>query len=81
MFESFMGCGGQLPLPRQFLKRGHKLIQRSCGISIADEVQTGFGRLETTSGHSIFLIINQILLLLENLWEMDSLSAVIQLKK
>ena len=40
-----MGCGGQLPLPRQFLKRGHKLIQRSCGISIADEVQTGFGRL------------------------------------
>ena len=45
MFESFMGCGGQLPLPERFLKRGHKLIQQSCGISIADEVQTGFGRL------------------------------------
>ena len=45
MFESFMGCGGQLPLPEKFLKNGHKLIQQSCGISIADEVQTGFGRL------------------------------------
>ena len=45
MFEPFMGCGGQLPLPEQFLKVGHKLIQQSCGVSIADEVQTGFGRL------------------------------------
>ena len=62
MFESFMGCGGQLPLPSQFSKRGHCPYSKYGGISIADEVQIGFGRIgETTFGVSIFLILNQIL--------------------
>ena len=81
MFESFMGCGGQLPLPRQFLKRGHKLIQRSCGISIADEVQTGFGRLETTSGHSIFDIKPDIVTLGKSMGNGFPLSAVVTTKE
>ena len=48
IIESVMCCGGQVFLPDGYLKSMYKLA-RSCGaVTIADEVQTGFGRL----GHS-----------------------------
>ncbi|MDP6339729.1 MAG: aminotransferase class III-fold pyridoxal phosphate-dependent enzyme [Candidatus Marinimicrobia bacterium] len=43
--ESLMGCGGQLILPKGFLKRSFELVRESGGICIADEVQIGFGRM------------------------------------
>ena len=45
IFESFMGCGGQVPLPALFLKNACKIIHDLGGICIADEIQVGFGRI------------------------------------
>ena len=43
--ESLMGCGGQLVMPEDFLKRAYELVRGAEGICIADEVQIGFGRM------------------------------------
>ena len=43
--ESLMGCGGQIVLPKNFLKKSFNLIKDAGGINIADEVQIGFGRM------------------------------------
>ena len=43
--EGIMGCGGQMPLPEGYLKRSFKLVHAAGGLCIADEVQTGFGRV------------------------------------
>ena len=39
-----MGCGGQIPLPSNFIKKAHALVHEYGGICIADEIQIGFGR-------------------------------------
>ena len=44
-FESILGCGGQVVLPRGYLKNIVKLVRKNNGLCIADEVQTGFGRV------------------------------------
>ena len=43
--ESIMGCGGQLILPKGFLKSAFDLVREEGGVCIADEVQIGFGRV------------------------------------
>ena len=43
--ESLMGCGGQLVLPKGFLKESFKKVREAGGLCIADEVQIGFGRM------------------------------------
>ena len=43
--ESLMGCGGQLILPKEFLQKAFKLVKKTGGLFIADEVQIGFGRM------------------------------------
>ena len=45
MAESLMGCGGQLVLPKGFLKKSFELTRQVGGLCIADEVQIGFGRI------------------------------------
>ena len=42
--ETILGCAGQVPLPKKFLKNVYSKIRNQGGICIADEVQTGFGR-------------------------------------
>jgi 4-aminobutyrate aminotransferase-like enzyme len=42
--ESALGCGGQIILPRGYLKDAFAAVRASGGVTIADEVQTGFGR-------------------------------------
>tara|TARA_B100000131_G_scaffold307625_1_gene336050 strand:+ start:1 stop:729 length:729 start_codon:yes stop_codon:yes gene_type:complete len=44
-FESILGCGGQVVLPKGYLKNIVKLVRKNNGLCIADEVQTGFGRV------------------------------------
>ncbi|XP_015767486.1 PREDICTED: alanine--glyoxylate aminotransferase 2 homolog 1, mitochondrial-like [Acropora digitifera] len=41
------GVGGAVHLPKGFLKAAYELIRERGGVCIADEVQTGFGRLGT----------------------------------
>jgi 4-aminobutyrate aminotransferase-like enzyme len=43
--ESLMGCGGQLLLPKGFLKESFAKVKNAGGVCIADEIQIGFGRM------------------------------------
>ncbi|MCB1024689.1 MAG: aminotransferase class III-fold pyridoxal phosphate-dependent enzyme [Acidobacteria bacterium] len=43
--EPIVGCGGQIPLAKDYLKNIYPFIREQGGVCISDEVQTGFGRL------------------------------------
>ena len=43
--EPIVGCGGQVPLAKGYLKPMYEAIRSQGGVCISDEVQTGFGRL------------------------------------
>lgn len=43
--EPIVGCGGQVPLAKGYLKHMYPEIRKQGGVCISDEVQTGFGRL------------------------------------
>ena len=43
--EAQMGCGGQIVLPDGFMAAAFDHVRAAGGICIADEVQTGFGRV------------------------------------
>ncbi len=43
--ESIVGCGGQVMLPPSYLKEVYQTVHAHGGVCIADEVQTGFGRV------------------------------------
>jgi alanine-glyoxylate transaminase/(R)-3-amino-2-methylpropionate-pyruvate transaminase len=43
--ESIQGVGGTVQYPKNFLPKAYDAIQKCGGLCIADEVQTGFGRL------------------------------------
>ena len=43
--EPVVGCGGQVPLAKGYLKEVYPMIRKQGGLCISDEVQTGFGRL------------------------------------
>ena len=45
--EPVLGCGGQMPLPVDYLKAVYPEVKKKGGLCIVDEVQTGFGRLGT----------------------------------
>jgi 4-aminobutyrate aminotransferase-like enzyme/Ser/Thr protein kinase RdoA (MazF antagonist) len=42
--EPIVGCGGQVPLAKGYLKQLYPAIRKQGGVCISDEVQTGFGR-------------------------------------
>ncbi|MCY4146349.1 MAG: aminotransferase class III-fold pyridoxal phosphate-dependent enzyme [Chloroflexi bacterium] len=43
--EGILACGGQMPLPAGYLQRAYALTRAAGGVCVADEVQTGFGRV------------------------------------
>ncbi len=43
--ETILGCAGQVPLPEGYLKQLYPILRKKQTLCIADEVQTGFGRL------------------------------------
>ena len=43
--EPIMGCGGQVPLAKGYLKKVYQIIRDQGGVCISDEVQVGFGRV------------------------------------
>jgi 4-aminobutyrate aminotransferase-like enzyme/Ser/Thr protein kinase RdoA (MazF antagonist) len=45
--ESLPGCGGQIVFPEGFLADAFARVREAGGVCIADEVQTGFGRVGT----------------------------------
>jgi 4-aminobutyrate aminotransferase-like enzyme/Ser/Thr protein kinase RdoA (MazF antagonist) len=45
IIESIISVGGQIVLPDGYLKEIYRLVRAAGGVCIADEVQTGFGRI------------------------------------
>lgn len=45
--ETFPSVGGQIVLPKDYLKHTYSHVRAAGGVCIADEVQTGFGRIGT----------------------------------
>ncbi|MCB0488271.1 MAG: aminotransferase class III-fold pyridoxal phosphate-dependent enzyme [Cyclobacteriaceae bacterium] len=45
--ESILSCGGQVVLPESYLKEAYRTVRAAGGVCIADEVQTGCGRVGT----------------------------------
>ncbi|HZM90081.1 MAG TPA: aminotransferase class III-fold pyridoxal phosphate-dependent enzyme, partial [Blastocatellia bacterium] len=45
--ESALGCGGQIILPDGYLREAYRAVREAGGVCIADEVQTGLGRVGT----------------------------------
>ena len=43
--ESVLSCGGQIVLPPGYLREAYRIVRAAGGGCIADEVQTGFGRV------------------------------------
>jgi 4-aminobutyrate aminotransferase-like enzyme/Ser/Thr protein kinase RdoA (MazF antagonist) len=43
--ESALGCGGQIILPDGYLREAYRHTREAGGVCIADEVQTGLGRI------------------------------------
>ena len=60
MLKSYMGCGGQIPLPISFLQDACKIIYGIGGIFFADEIQVGFGRIGKYFGDSTIKTLNLI---------------------
>lgn len=46
--ETMISCGGQIVPPPDYFKEVYRHVQNAGGICIADEVQTGFGRMGKT---------------------------------
>ena len=43
--ESLQSCGGQIIYPKNYLKLVYDAVRSAGGVTIADEVQVGFGRV------------------------------------
>ena len=48
IIEPIISCGGQVELPKGFLKLAYEKVRTAGGVCISDEVQTGCGRLGKT---------------------------------
>jgi 4-aminobutyrate aminotransferase-like enzyme len=53
--ESYLGVGGQVIMPPEFLKGAYAAVRAAGGLCIADEVQVGFGR----PGHAMWAFEDQ----------------------
>ena len=47
IIEPIISCGGQVPLPKDFLALAYQAVRAAGGLCISDEVQTGCGRMGT----------------------------------
>ena len=80
--EALMGCGGQIVLPDGFLEKSFKLVRKSGGLCISDEVQIGFGRMGTDFwGFETCNVIPDIVTLGKSIGNGHPLSAVVTSKE
>jgi len=48
ILEPIISCGGQIELPKGFLKKIYNYVRQAGGVCISDEVQVGCGRMGST---------------------------------
>ena len=64
MIEPIISCGGQIELPKTFLKKCQNLFKKNNILLICDEVQTGFGRVgEKYWGFELYDVIPDLVTL------------------
>src|SRR6056297_340455 len=62
--EPIVGCGGQVPLAKNYLKEVYPKIREQGGICISDEVQVGFGRLGSHFwGYEMYEVVPDMVIL------------------
>ncbi|PIB39109.1 aminotransferase class III-fold pyridoxal phosphate-dependent enzyme [Maribacter sp. 4G9] len=62
--EPIIGCGGQVPLPKDYLRHIYPKIRAQGGVCISDEVQVGFGRLgKYFWGYQMYDVVPDIVIL------------------
>ncbi len=62
--EPIIGCGGQVPLPKNYLKNIYPAIREQGGVCISDEVQVGFGRLgDSFWGYEMYDVVPDIVII------------------
>ena len=82
IFEPIISCGGQIELPKEFLKKCRKILTEHNIIMICDEVQTGFGRMgEKYWGYELHDIIPDIITLGKPMGNGHPIGAVVCTKK
>lgn len=80
--EPIMGAAGVIPLPDGYFKRMSDLTRKHGGLVVADEVQTGFGRIgKEFWGHKVHGIKPDIVVTAKAMANGYPLAAVITSKK
>lgn len=76
--ETLLGVGGQIPLPKNYLKNVYNYVKKAGGVCIADEVQVGFGRVgDAFWGFELQEVIPDIVVLGKPIGNGHPLAAVI----
>ncbi len=76
--EPIVGCGGQVPLPKDYLKNIYPVVRSKGGVCISDEVQVGFGRLgEYFWGYEMQEVVPDIVVLGKPMGNGHPLAAVV----
>jgi 4-aminobutyrate aminotransferase-like enzyme/Ser/Thr protein kinase RdoA (MazF antagonist) len=76
--ESIVSCGGQIDLPQGYLKKAYEIVRSHGGLSIADEVQTGFGRVgEAFWGFELHDVVPDIVVMGKPIGNGHPLAAVV----
>ena len=82
IIEPILSCGGQIELPKTFLKKCKKLFAKNNILLICDEVQTGFGRVgEKYWGFELYDVIPDIVTLGKPMGNGHPIAAVVTTKK
>ncbi|MEN8799477.1 MAG: aminotransferase class III-fold pyridoxal phosphate-dependent enzyme, partial [Flavobacteriaceae bacterium] len=80
--EPIMGCGGQVPLAKKYLKKVYQHVRDRGGLCISDEVQVGFGRLgEAFWGYELHEVVPDIVILGKPMGNGHPIGAVITTEK
>jgi 4-aminobutyrate aminotransferase-like enzyme/Ser/Thr protein kinase RdoA (MazF antagonist) len=82
IIEPIISCGGQVELPRDFLKEAYKQVREAGGYCISDEVQVGCGRLgKTFWGFELHGVIPDIITIGKPLGNGHPIAAVVCTKE
>lgn len=80
--ESIISCGGQIELPKDYLAIAYDLVHKAGGLCIADEVQTGCGRVGSKFwGFQLHDVIPDIVTIGKPIGNGHPLAAVVCTKK
>ncbi|MCB2208706.1 MAG: aminotransferase class III-fold pyridoxal phosphate-dependent enzyme [Bacteroidetes bacterium] len=80
--ESIISCGGQIELPKNYLKTAYKEIREAGGVCIADEVQVGCGRVGSAFwGFQLHDVVPDIVTIGKPIGNGHPLAAVVCTKK